>query len=100
MGAQNPSCPSLWLGGMATSSDTAKATQVEREIVVNNIGHGGIEELSQQIDDAALSWALLRHETAEGTSGQELMVAIACHGADMPGEDHKDVSDFSAQVLQ
>lgn len=84
---------------MANVQEARQTSAMDREITVHTIGNGGVEDLSVRMDDLALSWALLRCETNNGTSGQDKMVAVACHGVSMSVEDREQMLSLSARVL-
>jgi len=84
---------------MAEAQGAKHSMIAERQVTVHTIGSGGVEDLSNHIDDATLSWALLRCQAREGTSHDKI-VAVACHGADMPAMEQKHMLSLSSHVLQ
>lgn len=84
---------------MAALEEVTLSKATGRHVTVHTIGSGGVEDLSSNIDDAELSWGLLRCQTGEGAFTRETIVAVVCHGADMPSEEDGQMS-FSSVVLQ
>jgi hypothetical protein len=70
-----------------------------QHVVLPTFGNGGADELSRHIDDAAPSWALLRHQVGTGAAASERIVRVAIHGADMPAVEHEKAQSLSLRIL-
>jgi len=78
-----------------------------QQLTVNTIGSGGVDELSHRIDGFATvdalapSWALIRCLADGHSSGNEMIVAVACHpGGEVESQGHERMAALSTQVLQ
>jgi hypothetical protein len=82
----------------AAQLDKHKQLVPKRQVTVHTIGTGGVEDLSNNICDTTMSWALLRCQTNRGR--EEKLIAIACHCAEVPTTDCKHTMAFSARVME
>lgn len=84
---------------MAEALQVNDSKIIDKRVAVHTFGSGGVQDLSKHIDDARLSWALLRCPTAEGCSTHEKIVAVVCHGPDMPVGEREQILSLSSRVL-
>jgi len=68
-------------------------------IVVLGLGSGGVQELSLQIDDEIVAWALLRFQVGSGTFIRTKLVAIHCNGDGTPIVSRGRLNARSGEVL-
>lgn len=101
---------SVWawcLSSIAMAHSAMHSKVAYQQLTVNTIGSGGVDELSNRIDGFATvdglapSWALIRCLAEGQSSGNEKIVAVACHpGADSEAEGLERMAALSTQVLQ
>eukprot|EP00747_Dinoflagellata_sp_TGD_P187045 gnl/TRDRNA2_/TRDRNA2_44503_c0_seq1.p1 gnl/TRDRNA2_/TRDRNA2_44503_c0~~gnl/TRDRNA2_/TRDRNA2_44503_c0_seq1.p1 ORF type:complete len:483 (+),score=88.90 gnl/TRDRNA2_/TRDRNA2_44503_c0_seq1:66-1451(+) len=65
-------------------SDSKSRTVRASPFVTLEVGAGGVMELQSYIDDATVSWALLRFQVGSGTFVRTKLVAVHCNGGDTP----------------
>lgn len=82
-----------------TPTGMRKLSGAEEPVRILGVGSGGILELSQQVNDCMVSWALLRFQVGGGTFLRTKYVAIHCNGEDTPVMLRGWLNGRSSEVL-
>jgi hypothetical protein len=82
-----------------TPTGMRKLSGAEEPVRILGVGSGGILELSEQVNDRMVSWALLRFQVGGGTFLRTKLVAIHCNGEDTPVMLRGWLNGRSSEVL-
>lgn len=67
---------------------------------VLGVGSGGVQELCGYVDDASVSWALVRFQVGSASNARTKFVSVHCNGEDVPTVKRGRLNARTKEVIQ
>jgi len=84
---------------MTTQRRTIRQSTVSTAVNVLGVGSGGVQELVGSVDDASVSWALVRFQVGSASNARTKFITIHCNGEDVPTVKRGRLNARTSEVI-